>query len=150
MVKAKTRTKTKKKIRWGRLFLMLIIIAMVVTAITQFLYYYLNYQYGVRQRQVYEMKLKVADYVGFSVDPDILNFGVVMPSGGSKRSVELSADEPTKVKVILKGDLAPWVMVSENNFVFEGDKSIEFTAVVPEDVEEGEYTGTAIILFKKP
>ncbi len=150
-IRKKPSTKHKaKKVRWVRLFIVLIIIAMIVTILTQFTYYYIRYHYGVRQRQVFDMKLKISDYVGFSVDQDLINFGVVMPGGGSKRFIDISADEPTYVVIMVEGDIAPLVGVSENNFVFEGDKTIIFTAVAPVDIEEGEYTGKATVLFKNP
>ena len=95
------------------------------------------------------MKVQVVDYVGFNLDPNEINFGAVMPSGGSKRDLELSVNEPTKVEIILQGELAPWVVVSENNFVFEGKKTVTFMVVIPEDAEYGEYIGRAIILFRK-
>lgn len=139
-----------KRVRWGRLILVLIIVAMITTAITEFLYYYFKYNYGVRQKQVYDMTLKVADYIGFNTDTDELNFGTVLPGGGSRRTVTLASDEPVFVTILIEGDIKKWASVSENNFVFTGNKSVSFIVATPEDAEKGEYTGKAIILFKKP
>ncbi len=139
-----------KKIRWGRLILALIIVAMVATMLTEFLYYYFKYNYGVRQKQVYDMKIRVGDYIGFNTDTDELNFGTVLPGGGSRRSISLVSDEPTFVIILMEGDIKKWASVSDNNFVFEGNKSVSFMVNTPEGAEKGEYVGRAIILFKKP
>lgn len=142
----KFKKKIKKRINKSRLIIILIIVFLITATLAQFLYFYLN---GTKQKQVYDMKVQVADYVGFSTDTYEMNFGAVTPGGGSKKNLDISADEPTRVDIILEGELAPWVSVSENNFVFEGSKTIIFSLVVPEDAEYGGYSGKAIIIFKK-
>lgn len=151
-VKTKNKRKKKKKtkVNWKRLIITLIIIALVVATITQFLYFYFKYSYKVIRRQVFEMKVQVDNYVGINVDKDTLNFGVVLAGGGSKRFVDISSNEPTRVIITMKGPLADWTSVSENNFIFEGKKTLTFLVNTPKNATKGIYEGEAILIFKKP
>lgn len=149
MAKRKKQTKKqKKKITIAQLIFILAIAALLAITATQLIYHFYKYK-GVKQIQVYEMNLQVAGYIAFNLENQSLNFGTVIPGGSSTRFVQLSTEEPLRVEIIFKGKLSPWVSVSENNFVFEGNETLTFVAVAPENARFGNYTGKAILLFRK-
>jgi len=135
---------------WIKLIALILIVAVICVMITYLLYGYFKYAYNVKQTKVYDMKLKVSDHIGFDLGEEELNFGTVVPSGVSSRSVDLKSDEPVKVMIVLEGELAKWTIPQENNFVFNGSKKLMFVATVPPDAKLGNYTGKAILIFKKP
>lgn len=128
------------------IFLVLVIIAMLAWAG----YNYGKYIYKLEQMKSYDMNLQVSDYAGFNLTSDSLNFGTTVPTGGANRFIDIETDRPTRVMIVLEGDLGKWVTPSENNFIFNGTKRIEFDASVPWNARPGNYTGKAYILFKKP
>lgn len=137
----------KKRVR---IVLVLIIVALLSIIVTQALLYYFKYVYKVKQITVYDVKLTLDDYVGFNVDPGEINFGTVIPGGGSSREVYLKTDSPTKVVIKIEGNVSKFVGVSENNFIFIGNRTLNFIAATPENATKGYYAGRVIIIFKEP
>jgi len=84
--------------------------------------------------------------VGFNTDKDHLNFGKVSSESSVKRSI-IVGPPGAKVKILLKGEMADWVSVSENNFDVSESKEIAFLTTVPSGVMAGNYTGEAIFCF---
>lgn len=142
--------KTEKKRKWVKLIVLLIIIALLSATVTELLFYYSKYIYKVKKVTVYNMSLTVGNTIGFNLDAQELNFGTLMAGGGSKREVFMIVDKPTKVIIFMEGELANWTSVSDNDFIFEGNKSIIFTAVVPENASLGTYKGKAILVLREP
>ena len=92
------------------------------------------------------------EVMGLNTDTDALRFGSLRSGGGSNRFVEISSEKPSWVTVQLKGDLAQWVWVSNESFFLdkgEVDK-VRFKLDVPGSAESGNYTGTAVFIFKEP
>ncbi|MGB9708312.1 MAG: hypothetical protein ACPLXC_03260 [Candidatus Pacearchaeota archaeon] len=146
---ATIKTSVKKK-KWVRIVLLMVIIALLTITLTELIFYYSKYVYKVKKVTVYDMKMEVGNHVGFNLDAEELNFGTVPPGGGSKREVVITTDSPTLLKVMFEGELADWVSVSENDFIFNGSKSLTFLAVSPENTSLGFYKGKAIIVLKEP
>lgn len=144
------KARPEKQRNWTKIIIILIIIAILAIALTNFLLYYFKYIYKVKQITVYNMRLTVGNHVGFNLDPGEINFGTVIAGGGATREVFLESDSPTKVIVMLEGDLAKWVGVSENEFVFIGNRTLSFVAATPENATKGNYTGKITIIFKEP
>lgn len=143
------KAQTGKK-KWVRIAIVLIIIALLTATLTELVFYYSKYMYKVKKVSAYDMKMRVGGYVGFNLDKEELNFGTVLPGGGSKREIIVTTDSPTRLLIFLEGDLAKWTSVSENDFVFNGTKSLTFMANAPKNASFGDYKGKAILVFKKP
>ncbi len=144
----KKKIKKPKKIRWIRLAFVLIIAALIFSSLTMILYNYFKYSYN-QQVQIYDMKLQVGDHIRFNIENNSLNFGMVMPEGTSERSIEISSDVPVYVMIFFEGDFIDWIDVSKNDFEFKGKDSILFTVKIPENATFNNYTGKAVILFKR-
>ena len=132
----------------SRSIIILVAIALAFSGLTLILYPNLT-NYEVRQ---VPMQIQVAEKLGFNTDPGDLNFGANFPGNTNKRFMEISFEKRTRVIIELEGDFAPWVQISDDDFILEADetKQLTFTAYIPEEAEEGDYTGTAIFYFKRP
>ena len=131
----------------NKLFIIVVVVIGVFIGI-QFFYYFSNYVYKVKEVRVVEMRLQISNYLGFNLTNQSLNFGTVGPGGGAFRDLNLESSEPVKVRVFLKGKLAEWTTVAENDFIFNGTKSLTFTVKTPMNIKVGNYTGEAILIFK--
>ncbi|MCX8193836.1 MAG: hypothetical protein N3G19_00515 [Candidatus Pacearchaeota archaeon] len=133
-----------------KIIILLACIAIIVMVLTWFAYDYYKYFYKTKEIKVYEMKIKVEPgVVGFNVGKEELNFGTTIPTGGSSRNVVVSSEEPVRVLVFFEGQMKNWVNVNKNNFILEGNETLTFAAFVPANAAYGNYTGKAIIVFKK-
>jgi len=110
----------------------------------------INPQSAYEIREV-EMMIEVAQKLGMNTDGGAINFGANFPGNQNKRFLEVSFPEKTKVEITLEGEMASWVELSVNNFVLEPDEieTVTFTAKIPEDADEGVYSGKAVLSFKK-
>lgn len=104
------------------------------------------------QATTYKMDLLVKEprLVGFNLDTDAIHFGTAPPGGTGERAINVRNNEkPARVTVKTAGDLAPWLTVSESSFRLGPleNKSVTFYAKVPASARQGNYTGTATILF---
>ncbi len=148
--KRRGRGAKKKKLSAGRLALLIIALMAIFSFLCIFAYDYFTYLHDLKQVKVYDMRLKVGNYVGFNLDSDVLNFGTIIPTGASTRTINLSTEKPVRVEILLRGKLAEWVNISHNNFILDGQEEIAFNVYVPADAAYGNYTGKAYILFKEP
>lgn len=103
------------------------------------------------------MDLEIANSyrdIGFNPEGDALHFGKVPLTGTSRRefSISHSYSEPLNVKITIKGNITPFVTVSDNNFELNPNEIKELNASIkiPEDALAGNYNGTLNIIFKKP
>jgi hypothetical protein len=140
--------KKKKGINAKQLVIILIIAALLAVTATELIYHYCKYR-DVVQVQAYDMKLEVSNNIGFDVGNQSLNFGTAIPNASIEKYIFISSAEPALVEVILKGGLAKWISVSESNFTINSSKQLTFTAAIPGDASAGNYSGKAIILFRK-
>lgn len=148
--KRKRKGAKKKKLSVGRMALFIIAVIAIFSFLCIFAYDYFTYLHGLKQVKVYDMRLKVGNYVGFNLDNDVLNFGTIIPTGASTRMVNISTEKPVRVEILLRGKLAEWVNISHNNFILDDQEEIAFNVYVPANASYGNYTGKAYILFKEP
>lgn len=137
----------KKRLNKRNILIFAIIIVLLVFIIIQFYSYYKLK--NIKEIKTFEMKLEVSDHIGFNLENETLNFGTVIPSGSATRNIKIESDEPVFLNVNFKGNLAEWVDVSENNFVFNGTKDLTFVVYAPWYAEAGNYTGKAVLIFKE-
>ncbi len=92
------------------------------------------------------------DIMGLNTDTEALRFGTLRPGVGSSRFVEVSSKKSSWVTVQLKGSLAPWVWISNESFLLNKGNmdKIQFKLDVPNSAENGNYTGTAVFIFREP
>ena len=90
--------------------------------------------------------------IGMSADIDKLDFGAV-PNGGTVEKgtlVENYREEPVKILIIVKGNVSPFIEVSENNFVLASNESKHVKIIArPINAETGYYSGIALFYFKR-
>ena len=78
----------------------------------------------------------------------------MVPVGqGSVRGLFITNDFDKKVKVILKsrGEISDFLIVSENSFYLKPneEKKIEFSILLPQDLEFKKYKGKIEVIFKR-
>lgn len=129
-------------------FLVLCVAAILFCSLTIIFYSF----YNIKEIKTIDMDLKVGDYVGINTDTDALHFGTINPGGFGTRSVLLSNNYDTTLKVKIKvyGDLAEFVSV-QNNFVLlkNETKKIPFIVSIPQEAVYGNYTGKAVFILKR-
>ena len=111
------------------------------------IYTFYNY-YEVRE---IDMVLEVAPKLGFNTETDKLNFGANFPGNSCRRFMDISFPKKTRVVIGFKGQFADWVSVDDNGFMLDPDeiKHLSFTANIPQNASEGNYTGKARFYFKR-
>jgi hypothetical protein len=131
--------------------LAILFVACLFSVAATLLFYSFYYVIDVKETN---MKLVVADYMGFDLNPVNLTFGATEPGGSSQRNLIINNvyNEPIRVRIRLSGDLAPIVGLSGKDFIMEkGEKrTIVSAAKVPEDWKNGTYFGKARVIFTKP
>ncbi|MBI2139984.1 hypothetical protein HYU14_03600 [Candidatus Woesearchaeota archaeon] len=102
------------------------------------------------------MSLTVSDrlnIVGFDVNTSALTFGRMGRGASSQRSIIITNAESRGREVWLsaEGPLAPWVSLSRNHFILQGNAQEEISATlyVPTDALPSNYSGKVNVLFKK-
>lgn len=92
--------------------------------------------------------------LGFSLEPWNLNFGIV-PTGGNlgKRFITLqnTAEEPAKVRLIAYGNISQMVDFSDNDFLLlkNAPKPLEIILETKKDTPLGNYSGEIDIIVKR-
>jgi hypothetical protein len=93
-----------------------------------------------------------AENVGVNVDTDALWFGHVPVGGSSARPIVVASSQKSFVKIKAEGELAKWLIVSENNFKLMPDnkKEVMIKLDVPSNAEITSYEGTLSVYFYRP
>ena len=100
----------------------------------------------------YKIQVIVGDHIGFDLSTKMVTFGMVPPSSTVSRHININNGEhKSKVHITASGELADWITVSANDFIFQSheSKTIDVILNVPANAEFGEYTGTFEINFLK-
>jgi hypothetical protein len=101
----------------------------------------------------YSMELHVVtnqNEIGVDSGPEKLNFGWVGPGFTTIRYIDIgNQKQDAKVKLVVSGDFASWIHLSENNFVINtGEKKeIAIKTTVPANAQPGNYTANLHIEF---
>jgi hypothetical protein len=96
--------------------------------------------------------LKIGSPSGFDLDSEILSFGVISFGASSVRKllIENNYDFPVNAELSVKGDIKDFLYFDEKIFLETGEnKEIIIRARVPEDCEDGSYSGIFKIVLKK-
>lgn len=113
--------------------------------------------FSIKEVQEVYMDLEIAgNYkdIGFNPAGDALHFGLVPLLGRSNRNFTISHEYayPIKVSIRSVGNITPFLIISDNDFILEPNifKKLRATVIIPKDSEAGNYDGTLKIIFKKP
>lgn len=103
----------------------------------------------VETRGIY---VTIDDYVGFKTDNDALYFGTIPVGGSGERILTVHHDFilPKKVVLIPTGEIADWIVFSDNNFWLDSDtnRTIIVNLFSPSQQAYGNYSGELEIEFR--
>lgn len=125
----------------------LIIISVILMVVS------LTFLVVIQEVRTLDMRLTVANRLGFNVDTDKVYFGAIPPGNNGLRRVVIENKEYKRSVVRLKiyGEFKKWVTVSENNFALKKGESkiIELKVTTPKDAELKDYKNKLIITFTR-
>jgi len=92
--------------------------------------------------------------VGFSVtkeELEELDFGMTFAGTIVVKTINITRGNqpPALVSIFPEGTIASWITVSEGNFLLKNPKQVMVSVKVPENANEGVYTGNIRIIYKK-
>jgi hypothetical protein len=92
--------------------------------------------------------------VGFTVtkeELEELDFGMTFPGTIVVKTINITRGNqpPAFISIFPEGTIASWISVSEGNFLLKNPKQVMVSVKVPEDANEGVYTGNIRIIYKK-
>jgi hypothetical protein len=92
--------------------------------------------------------------VGFAINQEglkKLDFGTTFPGTTVIKTVNITrgTEPPAYVSISLEGNIAPWVTVSECDFLLKDQKQVTVGVNVPFDANEGYYSGNIRIIYEK-
>ena len=109
--------------------------------------------YYLKEVKFLDMYLEVTEKMGMNTDTDALYFGKNYPGSTSIREINITNnyDYPVFVSIKTEGELARFVMVSENNFILDKaeKKTIRYYAQTEQETPYGNYTGLAKIVINR-
>jgi hypothetical protein len=142
MEELKEKNKNKRKI------IAVISLLIIIVSLCIFLYSSLIDMMSLFETKEVEAFIIVSDASGVAINGTALMFGMVVPGGTSKKSVDLKNEHDglAKVKIYAKGDIKDFINVSDNNFILYPNetKTVEFKVKIPRDTPFGNYTGKVI------
>lgn len=125
----------KKRIIYG---LVVVLVLLVFTNV--FIYFYHK---PIEQRSL-EASFFVRENAGFDLNSTALTFGAIPRGGSSSRSVTIDNDYERNVRVDVKvsRDIADYVFADQPIYLSKGESAnVSFSAIVPEDMPYGNYSG---------
>jgi hypothetical protein len=77
------------------------------------------------------------------------NFGIMYPGISTTKFLNLSRGNspPALVHIAVSGEVAHWITLEKNDFVLDEPTQVNVTLSIPEDMEEGRYTGNVTIRY---
>ncbi|MBS3167137.1 hypothetical protein J4403_02925 [Candidatus Woesearchaeota archaeon] len=122
------------------LFLLIILIFLLVCLIFNL--------FIVQDIIVLSYSARADDTLGFNLTNLDLNFGRVYPGGIAIKTIVLDSKEKSYVKIISSGLGSENLVYSNNNFVFQGEREVNITYVMPPNTKIGEdYNGNVKFVF---
>lgn len=146
------RKKKQKRSRFSqllRIFLFLLLIAVISSSITLTMYT----TFAVKETKTIPYYFIVEEnLVGMDTSKDPLSFGGMPPGGSGKRQIVLRSDTPVRVVITAEGDGSEYIYATENSFILlpNENKTLTVYAAPPLDAEEKRYEGTLRIFFIHP
>lgn len=90
-------------------------------------------------------QVSIISAVNLGVSPASIQFKKVLRGGYAERNIVVSVDSPRDViaKILLMGEIASWLNLSETNFTLSKDKPhiIKISVTPPIDMPNGDYSG---------
>jgi len=132
---------------------LILVFAIVIVLVTAGIMFY--YSFGVVQGTFTFYMDGAVSKVKAGVNGDVtgVHFGVVYPGGTSRKHITVVNNKPfnQRVDIVLDGEIAPYVTISENYFDLAPDeeKKISLTFRPTEDLPEHNYKGFGKVSFKK-
>ncbi|HME86923.1 MAG TPA: hypothetical protein VKE88_00760 [Candidatus Nanoarchaeia archaeon] len=140
--------KTKNKEMLWNIFA-LVLVAVISIALTKIAFeLYQNTKiYDVKE---YNAQVRIADFAGFSINTDSLDFGVIVRGSSITRTTTLQHNytEPLLVKVIYSGDIQK-VLGYKEPFVLAPNTEMNLSITAYGIAAQGNYTGKVKIFFLK-
>ena len=125
-------------------FLIILTIFLIINLISNF---------NILEKKEIFTSFTVSEHVGFDLNNSALTFGLVQPGHSSSREIFIENNHDVSVLVIIqsKGDISDFLIVSENSFYLNSgeEKKIDFSVILPKDLEFGKYEGEIEVIFKK-
>lgn len=107
----------------------------------------------IQEVRTLDIRLAVANRLGFNIDTDKIYFGTIPPENSGQRRVIIENREYRKSVIRLKvyGELKDWVTVSDNNFALKKgeSKTVALKVAIPKDAELKDYKSKLIITFTR-
>jgi hypothetical protein len=131
--------------------ILLFIILFSLVGATSFYYYYTHKPEAI----IFDMFLIVEkdNIIAFKSDTDAIYFGSVPRNGASSRIINITNQKEYDllVNVFTEGEFSEWVNIKNSSFILKPNeiKSIKFSANVPGNAQEGNYTGKAYIISRR-
>jgi len=133
-----------------RKIIILIIVVLLAIAVTEFFFS----MYKVVTVQTMPMNITVMNKLGFNLDPGTVHFGGVPPGNCGTRGlwIENKLNKTLIVDIRRYGDIAPWVETNNQTFFIQPleKTNVKFSACVPYNTTEGNYSGTIAVVMKRP
>ena len=78
-----------------------------------------------------------------------LNFGMIFPGAATTKTINLTRGNspPAHVHIEVEGEIAPWTELARNDFILTEPAQVNVTLTIPEDTEQGKYSGSATIHY---
>ncbi len=79
----------------------------------------------------------------------ILDFGTVFPGVKVQKSMILARgkEPPARINISTNGDIKNWSYVDKNNFILDKPTDVNITFSIPNDIEDGTYSGNVTISY---
>jgi len=132
----------------------LLLLLLAVVAIISVLAAVFAYTFYKADMNIIEMELKVREdrHIGLDINETALKFGIMYAGSRADRNViiENNKDYPLNAHVFIRGNITKFVSFQER-FVLDknGNKSIGFSAYIPEGTAEGDYNGEAVFILRR-
>jgi hypothetical protein len=104
----------------------------------------LNQAGKIVQAKEIEVKVQVADFIGFDVNSSLLTFGAMTPGQKGMRNITIESNISRPVVAHFeKEGIAEWITGYEEGYVLQPyeKKSMRLNLEVPPGTEHGNYTG---------
>ena len=131
----------------------LVIFLIVILGILLVFCLLFHYCFSVLEKKEIYAKVILSDHYGFDINGTALIFGMTTPGGSASKEVTLENNygRDVKVQFLVRGDIADFMKISENNFILgknEG-RNVTFTISTPSSSKYGVYEGKVIVIIRK-
>jgi len=127
-------------------------IILLVLVVSLLGYFLVDNLMTIEKQDIYT-SFAAGDHLGFDLNKTALTFGMVVPGGSGSRSMNFSNDHDMRAKVVIraKGEIADYLIVSENDFILEPgeEKEVGFVVYPPKNISFGLYEGQVDIVLRR-